>query len=305
MPDILPLEREAEKEPPRLTRNSGLIALLAAMFAWGLLPLYWNLLASEPPIIILCHRMFWSFIILLPATFLLGRKQEVWNALRSRKTIGILLLSGSLLACNWLLFIWGVLNGMVLETSLGYYINPLLNVCAGIVLFKDTPRRAQWVAIGLAVSGVACQILMLGYIPWVALGLAGSFTVYGLLRKIVTVESLPGMTLETALLMLPAASGILWSIMEGHSFLSGEAPIKDLLLIGAGPVTTFPLLWFAHAVRRVSLVTVGLLQYIAPTLTLLIGVFVLHEPFGLAHGVSFGFIWAGLALYTADALRRH
>lgn len=282
-----------------------MIALLAAMFAWGLLPLYWNLLEGEPPFVILCHRMFWSCLILLPATLLLGRKQELWDAARNRNIVGILLLSGSILACNWLIFIWGVLNGMVLEASLGYYINPLLNVFAGIVLFKDTPRRAQWLAIGLALSGVVCQIVMLGYIPWVALGLAGTFTVYGLLRKIVAVESLPGLALETTLLMLPAASGILWSIAEGHTFCSGAAAGRDLLLIGAGPATSLPLLWFAHAVRRVSLVTVGLLQYIAPTLSLIIGVFVLHEPFGLAHGISFGFIWTALLLYSVDALRRH
>ena len=286
-------------------RYSGVTALVASMVVWGSLPLYWKLLDDVPPVLILCHRMFWSFVLVVPLTFLLGQGKTAMEALRTWRTVRILLLSSMVLACNWLLYIWAVVNGQVLATSLGYYIMPLLNVCAGIFIFGDRPRRAQYIAILLAFIGVAAQVVLAGAVPWVALGLAFSFGAYGLLRKIVPVESLAGLAVETSLLMLPALGGVIWGAYTGFSFLDGTHPWRDALLVGAGVMTTLPLLWFAHGVRRIPLITVGIVQYLSPSIAFAIGVFVLDEPFSFADALAFCFIWAALALYSVDGIRAH
>lgn len=286
-------------------RYSGIFALLGSSGMWGSLPLYWKLLDTVPALLIFYQRVVWSFVFLLLVILLMGRWQSVVSTVRNWRVLRVLILCSMLLAMNWLLYIWAVNNGLVIETSLGYYILPLLNVSAGVLLFGDKPSRAQYIAIALAFAGVAALVVMAGYVPWVALGLGGSFCVYGIVRKIAPVESLPGLFVETAILFIPSLAGVLYSAWSGFSFLDGAEPARDALLIGTGIATSVPLLFFAYGVRRVPLITVGVMQYISPTITFLLGVFVFGEPFSSAQGVAFACIWAALLLYSADSIRTH
>ncbi|MDL2271721.1 EamA family transporter RarD [Desulfovibrio sp. OttesenSCG-928-I05] len=286
-------------------RYSGIMAMMGSSMLWGSLPLYWRLLDDVPAELIFCHRVLWSFVFLVPLTILLGGWKAAMAAVRNWRVFRIMILSSLFLAVNWLLYIWAVNEGRVLETSLGYYILPLLNVAMGILFFGDKPRRAQYIAIGLAFIGVAAQIVMTGYVPWVALGLGFSFMIYGILRKIIPVESLPGLFVETSILVIPALIAVLLSVKDGFPFLNGSHTGRDMLLIGAGVATTLPLLLFAHGVRRIPLVTVGIMQYFSPTITLIIGVFVFGESFSFAQGLAFGCIWLALVLYSIDGIRAH
>ena len=274
---------------------------------WGLLPLYWKALLAVPALEVLCHRAAWSFVFLLPVALFAGRAGELLRACASLRVLVWLCASAAMLSVNWLIFIWAVLHDRVLETSLGYYINPLLNMCAGVILFREQPSRAQWIAIALAVCGVAGQILLLGTVPWVALSLGGTFCIYGLLRKAAPVASLPGLCIETAL-MLPFALGFILHTLHGgassFSLATGMAT-QTMLLAGSGLVTSIPLLLFAHGVRNISLITLGIMQYVSPSISFLLGVFWFHETFTTAHALSFSCIWLALALYSIDGMRAH
>jgi chloramphenicol-sensitive protein RarD len=287
--------------PDNRTR-SGLVAGLAAFLAWGLLPIYWKALGQVPPLEILCHRIVWSALFSALILTVLGRWGEAGLAFRVAANRRMIWFSGLLIGVNWYLFIWAVNTGHVVEASLGYYINPLVNVLLGFLFFKDRLRRLQLAAILLATIGVVNLILSLGIFPWISLALALTFGLYGLVRKMMGVESLPGLFFETTALSVPALAMLVWLFLTGSLALGTLGPGTDLLLVGAGAVTSLPLLAFAFSTRRLRLVTVGILQYLAPTSMFLLGVFAYNEPFSRAHLITFACIWAGVALYTAESL---
>ncbi len=288
---------------PHSDVTSGFMAALASFFVWGLLPLYWKALKSVDSMEILCHRILWSLVFIAIILTVKRRWSETFAPLRSPKSLGILALSSLMIGANWLLYIWAVNSDHVLETSLGYYINPLVSMLLGVAFFRERPNRLQWVAIGLAALGVANSIISYGELPWISLTLAVSFAFYGLLRKIAAVESLPGLFLET-MVLTPVALYYLLHLQSTNAsaFLVGNTNI-DMLLLGAGAVTALPLIGFAYGARRLQLTTLGVLQYTAPSIAFLLGVFVFREPFGPSHLLTFAFIWSGLAVYTVDSAR--
>ncbi|WP_226469410.1 EamA family transporter RarD [Luteimonas panaciterrae] len=280
----------------------GLWTAAASFVLWGLMPLYWHALKAVPSLQIVLHRVVWSTILVVGW---LCWKQGVqwWRALLSQPRVaGLLALSGTLIAFNWSLYIWAVNAGHVVETSLGYFINPLLNVVLGVLLLREKLTSAQWLAAGIATIGVLWLTFNYGSFPWIALALAGSFGLYGLVRKIVAVDSIPGLGIESLYLFLPALALLVWSETHGAGqfFSAGWGTGMDALLVLAGALTALPLIGFAYAVRRVPYSIIGLMQYIAPTLQFLIGVFVLHEPFDRDRLIGFVFIWISLAIFAGE-----
>jgi chloramphenicol-sensitive protein RarD len=282
-------------------RRAGLAYGLAAYLAWGLLPLYFRALRGVPPLEILAHRIAWSVLLLAALTTWLGRWPQVARPLatwRGRLTLGA---TTALITVNWGVYIWAVHAGRVLEASLGYFINPLVNVLLGVLFLGERLSRRQVLAVGLAGLGVAALIASAGTLPWVALVLAVSFGFYGLLRKRERIDAVAGLFSETALLAPAAVAGLVWLAAGGQGHLGG-APGTSALLVAAGVITALPLVWFALGVQRLRLSTIGLLQYLAPTMQFSIAVFVFGEPFTAAHAVAFACIWGSLALYTFDVL---
>ncbi|MGE4298985.1 MAG: EamA family transporter RarD [Desulfovibrionaceae bacterium] len=288
--------------PEIRTPLAGLAAAFGAFLAWGLLPMYWKALDMVPPLELLCHRITWSMLFSGAVVVAAGRVGEVRAALAEGRNRLLLCASSMLIAGNWFVFIWSVHNGHVVESSLGYYINPLVNVVLGCVFLRDRLRRVQWVAIGLAVAGVGNLVVAHGRFPWIALTLALSFGCYGLVRKVMRVESLTGLFVETSVLGLPAAGYLLYLGVQGSGALFRHGGGVDAMLLGAGVVTSMPLIGFAYGARRLRLVTVGVLQYISPTCMFLLGIFAYHEPFTRAHLVTFLCIWAGVAVYLAESI---
>lgn len=288
-----------------LQTRTGLIAALGAFLSWGLLPVYWKGLQHVPSYEILCHRIVWSAVFLA----LLLTLNKSWNEVRAiftnPKSLRILGLSTILVSSNWFLYIWAVNAGHVVQVSLGYYICPLMNVFWGFVFFRDSLARPQWVAIGLACAGVLLQLVAYGNLPWIALSLAGTFSLYGLARKVVPVRTLPGLFFETLMVTAPAAVYLLWleasAPAGGALFHAGLA--SDALLLGAGVATALPLVFFSTAAKRLKLATLGVMQYMAPTGQFLLGVFVYREPFDEIMLFSFCFIWLGVAVYALHGLR--
>lgn len=289
----------------RDSANIGVFAGLTAFCIWGGLVLYWHWLAAVPATEILANRMVWSLVAVVPLVVFTGRIPEVRAALASPSTMLRIALSASIIGGNWGLYIWAVTQGHVLESSLGYFINPLVNVLLGTLFLGERPTRLQWLAIAIASFGVLWSVLALGVFPWIALTLAVSFSLYGFCRKTVRVESVPGLFLETLLLFPLAAGWLLWLHSQGQShFTSISLPIT-LLLMGTGLATSVPLLLFAYAARHMQLSTLGLLQYVSPTLTFLIGAFVLGETLTMDALITFGCIWVALGIYTWCAVRTY
>jgi chloramphenicol-sensitive protein RarD len=283
--------------------RQGVWLAVGAYALWGVLPVYWKAVRSVPAPEILAHRIVWSFVFLAGLVAL----RRAWPSLRaalSRRTIRIYGLAAALLSVNWLTYIWAVNTGRIVETSLGYFINPLVSVALAVVFLRERLRRLQGLCVALAATGVAYLAWQHGALPWVALLLAGSFALYGLLKKTAPLPALQGLTLETALLWLPALAFLLWSESRGQAAFGHAGPRVTLLLAFTGVVTALPLLLFAAAARKVSLTTLGLLQYLAPSCQLLIGVLVYGEPFGRTRALGFSLIWAALALYSAEGLWR-
>ncbi|MBI9078963.1 MAG: EamA family transporter RarD [Pseudodesulfovibrio sp.] len=280
----------------------GFIAALAAFVSWGLFPMYWKALVSVDPLEILCNRIVWSLVFISIVLTFKKRWDETFKSLRSRRDFCILALSSIVLGFNWLIYIWAVNTNHILEASLGYFITPLVNILLGFIVFHERLKPLQLLAIALAAAGVANSIISYGEIPWVSLVLAVLFALYGLLRKIATVESLPGLFWET-LILAPLALLYMTKLhIDGTSSLfSGNISI-DLLLMGAGAVTSLPLIGFAYGARKLQLTALGLLQYSTPSITFLLGVFVYKETFGPSHLLTFGLIWAGLAIYSFESL---
>jgi chloramphenicol-sensitive protein RarD len=275
---------------------------MLAYSTWGLLPIYWKLFGATPAIEVLSHRMIWSAVFLSGILLVQRRLDDLLAMLRLPRQVLVLLLTASLLSFNWGLYIYGVNSDRVVEASLGYYINPLVTVLLGFVFLKERLYRGQQVAVALAVVGVGYFIWQLGTVPWIALALAISFAFYGLLRKVVPVAPLVGLAVETLLITPITLLFVVWLGVTGQGRF-GESLPMTLLFIGAGVATSMPLLWFNNAAKRLKLATLGFFQYLAPSLSLLLGVFVYGEPFTPVHAVTFGCIWTALLLYSVTALR--
>jgi chloramphenicol-sensitive protein RarD len=280
--------------------STGALYAALAFALWGIFPLYFRQIASVPPGEILVHRIIWSLVFVL--IVLAVRRQWGWlkPVLRQPRVLAAFAASAVLLSTNWLIYIWAVNNGHVIDSSLGYFINPLVNVLLGYTVLHERLRRLQWLALGLAAGGVLWLTILAGHLPWIALALAGTFGAYGLLRKVATLGPLEGLTLET-LLLAPIAAGVLglWMANGSSTFPAADAT-TNAWLIAAGPITAIPLLLFAAGARRISLTTLGLLQYIGPSIQLALGLWLFHEPFSAERLIGFSLIWLALALYSAE-----
>jgi chloramphenicol-sensitive protein RarD len=284
-------------------RRLGVVSGLSAYALWGLFPLYFPLLEPAGGLEIVAHRVLWSLLFVAILLTVLRRWAHVRALVTDRRRLLVLLGAAVLIAANWLVFVYGVNSGHVVETSLGYFINPLVSVLLGVVVFGERLRRFQWVAVGIATVAVVVLTVDYGRPPWIALVLALTFGLYGLMKKLVRTEAAPGLFVETALVALPAAVvlGIAHSAGDGTFGNAGSG--HALLLAGSGVATAIPLLLFAAAARRIPLSTVGLLQYLTPSMQLAIGVFVYDEPMPPARLAGFAIVWVALAIFTADTLR--
>ncbi|MFZ5480121.1 MAG: EamA family transporter RarD [Myxococcota bacterium] len=279
----------------RRASSAGVAFAVGAYLSWGLLPLYFNALRDVPATEILAHRVVWSIVFLAALLTVRG----AWGELRAARAHAATFAATTvLLSVNWLLYIWAVNTGHVLHASLGYFVTPLVNVVLGVAFLGERLSPAQRVAVGLAAVGVIAQVVAAGALPWISLSLAATFGLYGLLRKRLPIPAVPALFVEAAA-MGPLAAG--WLAVRGP--FDGE-PATDALLVGTGVITAVPLLLFANAARRLRLTTLGLVQYLSPTCQFLLAVLAFGEPFGPAHAVTFGCIWAGLVVYAVDAGRR-
>ena len=282
--------------------SKGSLYALAAYTLWGVLPIYWKLIQTASTLEIVANRIIWSFALLV---LLLAVKKQ-WAGLRAAvsgpRILGVFLISALLLGVNWSVYIYGVNAGFIVETSLGYFINPLVSVLLGVIILREKLRSLQWVSVALAVIGVGYLTMNYGRLPWIALVLAVTFGLYGLAKKVAPLGSFYGLTLETGMLCLPSLGFLILLAARGEGTLGNADPLTSLLLVMTGPVTTVPLLLFGAAARRIDLSMLGLLQYIAPTLQFLIGVLVYHEPFNAATLVGFCIIWTALAILWGEGM---
>jgi chloramphenicol-sensitive protein RarD len=278
--------------------RTGLIAGLGAYCLWGLLPLYLKLLTGIPASDVLANRILWSLLLIGGIMVATGGGARLRAVIMQPRLMLLLVTSAVLIAANWLIYTWAVLNGHVLDTSLGYFINPLISIIFGVVLLGERLARAQWLAVGLATTGVAVIAIANGALPLVSLGVALSFALYGLVRKFAAVDAVTGLLVET-IILTPVALGWLLTRPEG---LFGRPAATEALLIAGGALTAVPLLLFGIATRWLKLSTIGLMQYIAPTMVFLLAVFLFGEALTTSRLFAFGCIWAGLALYTRSIL---
>lgn len=267
---------------------------------WGFFPIYWKALAGISSLQLICHRIVWSFVIL---AVMIARSQEfgaMWQAARSPRVLVIYTAAGVAIAGNWLLYVWAVGQNEIVQISLGYFINPLLSVVLGMVVFRERLRRLQWVSVALAAAGVLYLTVALASVPWIALVLAASFGTYGLLKKLAPLGPVQGLTFETGMLFIPATAYLLVEELAGRGAFMHVSPMRNLLMLGGGPITLLPLLMFAAGVRRIPLSLTGMLQYINPTLQFTIGVMLYKEPFTRIQLVGFGLVWTALAVFALE-----
>ncbi len=276
---------------------------IAAYTLWGLLTLYWRLFPDVPAMQVLGHRIVWSFVVLAAIIAASWRRRRVVMRSVTPSVIALYALAAVLIGVNWFLYVYSVNNGFIVESSLGYFITPLVNVMMGVIVFRERLRQLQWVAVAFAFSGVVWLTLAYGTLPWIGLALAGSFGNYGLVKKKAPLPSLEGLALETAVMLVPAALYLIALHANGTGAFPGLDAATDLLLVAGGIVTVVPLLLFATAVRRIPLSVVGILQYIAPTIQFLLGVFAFKEPFTRTQLSGFGLVWVGLVIFTIDSMR--
>jgi chloramphenicol-sensitive protein RarD len=280
--------------------NPGAVYAFLAYAMWGTFPLYFRLVASVAPLEIMLHRSVWSLAFLAMVLTMLRRWSWLGEAVREPRRLALALLGALLLSGNWLLYIWAVNNDRVIDSSLGYFINPLVNVVLGFAVLGERLRRLQRVAVAIAATGVVWLTWQAGQLPWIALVLAGSFGLYGLLRKTAPLGAMEGLTLETLLLLPLAAPLLAWFTFAGDGALARGEPTLVAWLLVAGPLTAIPLVLFAAGARRVTLATLGLLQYVGPTIQFGLGVWVFNEPFGLDRLFGFSLIWLALAVYSGE-----
>lgn len=285
--------------------KKGILYGIGAYILWGFFPIYWKFLREVPALQVIGHRIGWSFIVLI--IYILATKQwrDFRNMAFNAKTIGMYAVAGVLLSINWLVYVWGVNAGFVVETSLGYFINPLLSVLMGVIFLREKLRLTQWLPVIIAAIGVVYLTFVYGHLPWIALSLAFSFGIYGLVKKLAPLGSLYGLTLETAIVFPIALIYLIFVQVDGTGGFLHNGLQVDLLLIGAGIVTTIPLLMFASAAKEIPLSMIGILQYIAPTLQFLIGIFLYKEPFDHAHFIGFGIVWVALIIFWVENFIAH
>ena len=282
-------------------QKKGILYAIGAYLMWGLFPIYWKQLETISALQLIGHRIAWSFIVL--TLFVLAR-HEVGSLFASlnRRTVQIYAVAALLISANWYTYVWSVVHGFVVEASLGYFINPLFSVFLGVVLFRERLRLLQWLPIALAAAGVLYITLYHGSVPWIALILAVTFGLYGAIKKAAPLGSLFGLALETGLLLLPAVAYLTLVEVQGQGAFLHSGPTMDLMMVGGGLITALPLLLFAGAASRVPLGTLGVLQYLTPSMQFLLGVFVYKESFTHVRLIGFGLVWAGLALFWIEGL---
>jgi len=277
--------------------NKGIWYAIGAYAWWGFFPIYWKMLKHVPALQIIGHRIVWSFAALIVVIIIIRQWKEFRNSVFNLKILRIYILAALLIAINWFMYVWAVNAGHIVETSLGYFINPLLSVLMGVIFFHERLRLWQWIPIGFAAAGVLYLTLALGSLPWIALVLAFSFASYGLVKKIAPLSSLHGLTLETFILLIPATVFLIYSDYAGTGSFTHNGWLTDLMIIGAGVTTTIPLLMFASATKRIPLSFVGILQYIAPTIQFLIGVLLYKEQFSIEQFIGYSFVWTALIIF--------
>jgi chloramphenicol-sensitive protein RarD len=285
--------------------NKGVWLLLPAYLLWGLSPIFWKTLCHVPPFELVLHRTVWSFLLLIIIVLFQGRMNEIKSIFKQKKVLLSLFLTMLILASNWFIFIWAVNNNQILQTSLGYYINPLFFIFLGMIFLKERLRKLQIIALIIASIGVLYFAVSIGSFPWIAMVLAVSFGIYGLVRKKIEVEALPGLCVETMLFSVPVVIYLLWQNMIGEGAFLNIDFKTDLLLIGTCVFTAFPLLFFTAGARRTSFSTVGFMQYIAPSSSFLIAIFLYNETLSFEKLFTFVMIWIALLFYTLDLLKHH
>ncbi len=287
---------------PQSEERAGVAYALGAYFLWGFLPLYWYLLQDVGALEMTAHRVLWCVVLLGLVTAVRGRTGEILAILRTPSTLWTLMLTSALITVNWTLFMYALVTERVVESALGYYMTPVISFAFGIILMRERPSRLRMFAVGLATCGVLVQLFAFGQLPWIAIGLAVSFGLYGYGRKLAPVAAMDGLLVETALMLPIAVVLIGWWLVHGTSLLLAGNFKRDALMILGGALTIAPLALFAAAMRRVRMTTMGFLQYLAPTISLLVAVFGLGEPFDLADLFAFAFIWAAIAIAVFDGL---
>lgn len=283
----------------------GIILAISAYTMWGIAPIYFKSIASVPPLEILSHRVIWSFFFLALIIAFSRQWVRVKAVFTQPKTLFLLTISALLVGSNWLIFIWAVNNNHLLDASLGYYINPLLNVLLGMLLLGERLRHLQWGAVLIAAIGVIAELIQFGSLPWIAFALATSFGFYGLLRKKINIDAQTGLFIETFVLLPLAAIYLFFISSSPTANLTDNSFDLNLLLVAAGIVTTLPLLCFTGAATKLKLSTLGFLQYIGPSLMFILATLIYKEPFKLEHGITFGCIWLALLLFSIDGIRTH
>ncbi len=280
------------------TKGAWYVGLAYAF--WGFFPIYWKALVGISALQLICHRIVWSFLMLL---FLVARAKDwrpLWQAVRMPQVLGVYTVAALTIAFNWLIFVWAVGINQIVQISLGYFINPLLSVVLGMVVFHERLRRLQWISVALAAAGVLYLTWALHAVPWIALSLASSFAVYGLMKKIAPLGPVHGLALETGILFAPAAMFLIVEQIAGRGAFLHAGLFRDVLMVAAGPITMLPLLMFAVGVQRIPLSLVGMLQYVNPTMQISIGVLLYDEPFTRVQALGFGLVWFALVLFAVE-----
>ena len=281
-------------------QSKGAWYVALAYTLWGFFPIYWKALAGISSLQLICHRIVWSFLML---GVMIARSQEfhvLWQAMQSPRVVIVYTVAAVAIATNWLIFVWAVGVNQIVQISLGYFINPLLSVVFGMVVFHERLRRLQWVSVALAAAGVVYLTVALDALPWIALSLASTFGTYGLMKKLAPLGAVQGLAFETGILFVPAAGYLVIEQLAGRGAFMHVGPLRNVLMLVSGPVTTLPLLMFAAGVRRIPLSLVGMLQYINPTLQITIAVMLYREPFTRIQLVGFGLVWSALALFAIE-----
>jgi chloramphenicol-sensitive protein RarD len=281
------------------THSKGAWYVGLSYVLWGFFPIYWKALVGISALQLICHRIVWSFLVLALMIARAGEFRLLWQAVRPRAA-AIYTVAAVAIASNWLIFVWAVGINQIVQISLGYFINPLLSVVLGMVIFHERLRPLQWVSVAFAAAGVIYLTIALNAVPWIALSLAATFGTYGLMKKLAPLGPVQGLTFETGILVVPAAAYLIVEEIAGRGAFMHVRPLQNLLMLGGGPVTTLPLLMFAAGVRRIPLSLVGMLQYVNPTLQITIGVMLYKEPFTRIQLVGFGLVWGALALFAIE-----
>ncbi len=281
------------------TRRDGTLYAIAAYLIWGLFPIYWKQLSDVPALQLIGHRIIWSFVFLAVILAVTRQSRQLLNALNAH-VFRTYLVAAVLISINWFVYVWAITNGFIVEASLGYFINPLLSVLFGVVLFGEKLRLLQWIPIAMAAIGVAYLTFALGRLPWLALTLAVTFGLYGVVKKTAPLSSLFGLTVETGILFIPAATYLAYCEITGSGMFLHVPMVENLLMLGGGVITAVPLLLFASATTRVPLATIGVLQYLTPSLQFLIGVLIYLEPLPLPKVIGFGIVWTALLVFWLE-----